>query len=322
MTRQRLGLWLAISSLLCAHAQQPNDGYSVQDNVPFLEGDPNFLFLGNSYTSQNDLAYLVTNLLEAGVPEWDGKVQIQKRDPGGERFPGHLEETKGNQVLNQWLVNPATRWKWKWVILQDQSQVPGFVGVPGNGPGGREYKQSLQAARSLNQLIQDNGAQTLFLQTWGRRHRDDRNPNLFSDFPTMQAHITEGYRTYWQATTTDSRPTYVAPAGLVYQTIYDDLKFSGKDPTSPGSLFHELYQSDGSHPSIAGSYLAALTIYTTITGKNPKLVAWFPSELDPIVGTQLQDAVNRTILQTHASHTIEYPWHLPWPNHDPSSMEL
>jgi hypothetical protein len=192
----------------------------------------------------------------------------------------------------------------------------------GAGSGGQLFDDSLAAARALNNIAAENGAQTLFLMTWGHRHGDqERNPQLYPSFLTMQRYLAEGYMRYVKETYTkqEERQTFVAPVGLVFETIYNDDVEAGLIPTHPGTLFYELYSDDGSHPSLAGSYVAALTIYTTITGKNPKEVVWFPpttTNLGRVEYERIQDAVSRTILETYASQAIEYPWEMPWANDD------
>ena len=299
----------------------------LTDTVPFLEGDPNFLFLGNSYTNYNNLPSMFQNFVEHDIalntdtilPGWKDKVRVEQRSPGGEKLAGHLHQLDGSQgsstPLQKWLVNPETRTHWKWVVLQDQSQIPGFCKLQGGA--GDEYANSLAAAQELHKrYIQPNGAQTVFFMTWGRRTFDNRNRGIYPDFLTMQSLLTEGYQQFWQATTTTTQeqPTYIAPVGLVFQTIYHDSKRRGEDPTVKGSLFFDLYAGDGSHPSLAGSYLAALTLYTTITGKDPEhTTTWCHPKLEPSVCRSIQNAVRRTILETYDSGAIVYPWKLSTP---------
>ena len=127
----------------------------------------------------------------------------------------------------------------------------------------------------------------------------------------MQTLLTEGYQHYRQATTTKDRKTYIAPVGLVFETIYHDVISRGDDPTVPGNLFFDLYAGDGSHPSLAGSYLAALTLYATITGKNPEHpTTWCHPKLASNVCQRIQNAVRRTVLETYTSGVIVYPWKL------------
>lgn len=324
-------LFLFSMVLTATSSQEPP--LLLADTVPFLEGDPNFLFLGNSYTHSNNLPAIFQNLVEHDaaasiIPGWKDKVKVERRDPGGERLAGHLKQLDGSKgpqtALRQWLVHPETRRDWKWVVLQDQSQLPGFYGL-GHGQGGQEYDSSLLAAEEMNKnYIQPNGAQTVFFLTWGRRNGDNHNRAMYPNFLTMQKLLTEGYRRYWQATTTAERPTYIAPVGLVFETIYRDIEKRGEDPTAKGTLFYDLYVRDGSHPSLAGSYLAALTLHTTLTGKNPKEGTWCHPQLDTNVCSAIQDAVHRTILETYASGAIEYPWQLSWQSAEtkPGSSEL
>ena len=45
----------------------------------------------------------------------------------------------------------------------------------------------------------------------------------------------------------------------------------GGTPTNSGNTFYNLYTNDGSHPSLSGSYLAAVVLYATITGNDPSV---------------------------------------------------
>ena len=97
----------------------------------------------------------------------------------------------------------------------------------------------------LDDLVAENGAQTMFYMTWGRRNGDGNNPGLFPDYLTMQEMITEGYMRYVQACSTSSRPVFVSPVGLVFQTIYNDLVRQDVNPPDEGTLFNRLYVGDG-----------------------------------------------------------------------------
>ena len=288
-------------SLLLALATTLPIPIKAQD-IPFHDGDPNFLFVGNSYTSYNSLAQTTASILKDGIPEWEELLDASSYNPPGRSFTRHLDELEDGSPLQGLLqTNPQN---WKWVVLQDQSQTPGFWEFAGPGS---IFTNSLNAATELDDMVAATGGQTMFLMTWGRRERDSNNVELFPDFLTMQGKLTEGYLRYVQATSTNRRPTYVAPAGLVFQTIRNDLVVQGINPSDPGTLFRQLYQNDGSHPSVAGTYVAALTLYTSMTGQSPKDINWFPDGLDPAVGREIQDAVSRTVLETFGSGVITYP---------------
>jgi hypothetical protein len=285
----------------------------------------NLLFVGNSYTAGNDLASLTKELVEA---EWASRVFTQSHHPGGVTFYDHVkhatEEANSWSIrsmgletesdLHTWLVKRPE--KWNWVILQEQSQIPGFYQIPGF-PKEVSFKTSEESAAKLNSLIRKiPHAETLFLLTWGRKEYDERNPDLYPDFKTMQHRLTHGYKRYVRATSTKSRPTYVAPVGLVFERIYEDIKKAGLDPAEEGSLFDQLYMEDGSHPSLAGSYVAALTIYATIMGDDARNVYWRPDGLEREVALAIQDAVSRTIAYTASHDIITYPWHHESPDVD------
>ena len=166
----------------------------------------------------------------------------------------------------------------------------------------------MASCQELDELVQKiPGAQTLLYNTWGRRSGDERNPGLYPDFLTHQWRLNQGYEKYLEATTTPERPTFVSPVGRVFEAIYMDIKGQSKDPLDQDSLFYQLYGPDGSHPSVAGSYLAALTMYASMLGEDPREVKWIPEEVDPDMAKQIQRAVAWTFLETIAMG-MTYPW--------------
>ena len=128
----------------------------------------------------------------------------------------------------------------------------------------------------------------------------------------MQEKLTEGYRRFVEATSTSDRPTYMAPVGLVFKTIHDDIANTGKDPTEDNTLFSKLYDGDGSHPSPFGTYLSALTLFSSMTGKDPASITYLIKGVDGNTAKEIQDAVSRTILETFESQEILYPWTTSW----------
>ena len=51
----------------------------------------------------------------------------------------------------------------------------------------------------------------------------------------------------------------------------------------------ELYQADKRHPSLIGTYLAAATVYATLTGLSPETNA-FSADIDPELAKALRAA--------------------------------
>ncbi len=76
---------------------------------------------------------------------------------------------------------------------------------------------------------------------------------------------------------------YLSPAGSAFYDVY---------------INHpeiELYQNDGSHPVLAGSYLAALCHYATVYGKSPVGVSFVPNGISADVALILQTAAHRAV---------------------------
>ena len=300
---------------------------------PFLEQDQNILFIGNSYTGYNQVAELVKYALETGVPDYTNHVHVESHTPPYETFAGHWKGLeKGDTFspfsfdyyyrshhLQRWLLpnNSVNTDKinrhWKWITLQNHSVQAGFCKSPDGTKQKAIFDESLQAAKKIHNVIMEHypSSNTLFILTWGRLGRESSNPDLYTDYLTMQQLLFEGYQRYVAETSTAKRPTYIAPVGLVFRTIYNDLVAAGNDdPTQPGNIFYDLYDQGDHHPSLAGSYVYALTVYATLTGRDvvDDLEEWVPAGLDLEVARTLRDAVRRTIQETVETMAIRYPW--------------
>lgn len=256
------------------------------------------LFVGNSYVFTNDLDQVVEALFASEDAASWGDAPFARLAQGGYRFVDHVAQTEASgSAWQDALVTGST--DWGWVVLQEQSQIPGFPHSEA------EWVNSLAAADTLDGLVEERSDQTVLLMTWGRRDGDATNPSLYPDFPTMQARLSEGYRTYADELSTEARPVWIAPAGLAWQAVYDEVVAEGGDPLAPTSPFYALYVSDGSHPSVGGTYLIACVVYATVTGDSP-VGAWAPEPLDATVAAYLQDVAARVVLTDDP--TILYPW--------------
>jgi hypothetical protein len=271
------------------------------------EAELNLFFIGNSYFCSNNLPDLTQQALQG----LEIKAGIKSHNPPGETFNGHLENLQGdghkatNHVLYRFLWNDKQLKSWDWVLLQNQSQLPGFIhDVP------KMYNDTVDDVQRLTTAIrvQHGTVNFLFVMTWGRRNFDKGNPVVYPNYLTMQSKITDGYLHYVKATSTPDRPSFVAPVGLVFQTIYNEILAKREDPAKAGSLFHELYHRDGSHPSLAGSYVCAMTIVATLVEVDANDLQWTPPQMDPDLARQLRAAVSSTIQETVANGTVTYPW--------------
>lgn len=194
------------------------------------------LFIGNSYTASNDLPNLVSRLATS-----TGDTLIYESvTPGGYRFQQHatLAETRTKIQAGNW----------DYVILQEQSQLPAFGDA-------QVAAQVYPYARMLDSMVKEYNpcASTLFYMTWGRKYGDVDN------CPYMPVLCTyEGMDSLLQLRYTimaENNQAAITPVARLWRALR----------TEHPSI--DLYVSDNSHPSIAGSYAAACAFYTMMFHK-------------------------------------------------------
>ena len=251
------------------------------------------LMYGNSYTAANGLDGLVQDLLREV-----GDANVSANAGGGMTLEGH--RAKVNASGDAWNTSLSGQ-AWDVIVLQDQSQIPGFPRTQS------DWVDSKDAAIALTERIDDEGADVMLLMTWGRRSGDSMNTVRYPNFTAMNDHLLQGYLDYASNATSahPSASVYVAPVGLAFAKIHDDLLAAGTDPDQSGTLFHDLYTSDGSHPSLHGSYLAATTLHAAIHGGSPVGLA-VPSGINASAGQTLQLAAAHAVFNATSSWT--YPW--------------
>ncbi len=286
--------FLMIISSISVNLLLPKESELLPPEVIFDSGNNSLevLLMGNSYTQGNNLDSLSESMFQNDV----SNANVDQLSGGGLNLDDHANrvQTSGDQ----WNTT-LNSGNWDWVVLQDQSQIPSF-------PTTEQYWQnSKNGAIILNDVIKDNGGETVFLMTWGRRDGDSQNQLRNPDFLTMQDNLEAGYLMYAENVSTTSRPVWIAPVGLAFKHIYDDVVASGGTPETAGSSFYELYSSDGSHPSLSGSYLAACVIYATITGSNP-VGHNGPNGLSASRILELQEAAAATVF--NETQNLVYPW--------------
>ncbi len=217
------------------------------------------LFIGNSYTYVNDLPTLLATIASSN----GDFVSHDSQTPGGATFQVHA----GNSVTYQKIQQEA----WDFVVLQAQSQEPSFPDVQVN-------TSTLPFAQQLADSVYANNfcSEVLFFMTWGRENGDPQWQPI-STFEGMNTRLRNAYLRM-----ADSVQGSVSPVGSAWRFVRENY------PTI------QLYSADGSHPSYAGSYLAACTFYSAIFRKT--------AVGTPFIGTlSAQDALN---LQTAASLTV------------------
>ncbi len=214
------------------------------------------LFIGNSYTSVNDLPTIFAKLARSG----GHRVETGTATQDGSTLADHAGSAGTTTALTS-----AT---WTLVVLQEQSQIPAVDQF-------RET-QMYPAARTLVAMVRRAGAQPIFFITWA--HRDGWPEDGLADYSSMQSAIDDGYLTIAR-----EQHAAVAPVGFAWQTL---LGQQG----SPG-----LWQDDGSHPTEKGTYLAACVFYATIFRESPKGLTYHSSLSDAEAST-LQQVAAVTVL--------------------------
>jgi hypothetical protein len=167
----------------------------------------------------------------------------------------------GFTLGDHWLYNPTrtaiSSGDWDVVVLQEQSQRPVL-----------EPDSFYYFARLLNGEILRTYSETAFYMTWARQ-----------DDPPMIEPLAAAYDSMGRAL-----GAQVAPCGRAFQRV-------AQEDTS----IH-LYDTDGSHPSVWGTYLAGCVFYATLVHESPEGI---PYVSDP----QITEA-QRDYLQTVAWETV------------------
>lgn len=195
------------------------------------------LFIGNSYTYVNDLPLLFTQLSASG----NKIVQTDMNAPGGYTLEQHKTDANTLSKIRQGI--------WNYVVLQEQSQTPVIEYL--------RYNSMYPSARWLDSLIKANNGNTAFYMTWGRKYGGQQcigaycSP-VFSDFYHMQDSLKSSYKMI-----SDSLNSLLCPVGEAWK------RAKQIDSTV------DLWQSDDSHPTLKGSYLAACVFYSAIFHVSP-----------------------------------------------------
>ncbi len=232
-------------------------------NTSFAQLSKRALFIGNSYTAYNNLPQLTSDVaLSAG-----DTLVVASNTPGGYTFEGHLGNTASMNLIDEG--------NWNFVVLQQQSQMPAF-------PLAQVEVETFPFATQLNDSILAHSpcAETVFYMTWGRENGDQQNcanwppvctyegmDDLLRERYLMMAEMNQGV---------------VSPVAVVWRFLREN---------HPDI---ELFSSDGSHPSPAGSYVAALCFYTTFFRKSP-LNALYDYTIDNTQESTIRQVVHELV---------------------------
>ncbi len=176
------------------------------------------LFIGNSFTTRNDLPTLLSVIAKAGKG-----ITIESKviSAGGASLRRHW---------NAGAASTITSAKWDYVVFQEQSTLPV-----------KNSNRFHENVREFVPAMKESGAKMVLFMTWARKNE-----------PENQSLLTDSYNKIGKEIGAS-----VVPVGTAWQK----LVAKHDKPV--------LHAADGSHPTIAGSYLAACTFYTTLFGGDP-----------------------------------------------------
>ena len=187
------------------------------------------LFVGNSYTYFNNLPAVLEQLANNVQP---GSLEAKMVVAGGATLKSLWENGEALKSIQQG--------EWTYVVLQEQSTLG--AGPRENGiPQINDPAIFFEYARRFDAEIHKAGAKTVFYLTWARR-----------DSPQNQAKLTAAYTSIAK-----ELGAVLVPVGPAWEISIHD---------KPGIALHQV---DNSHPTPAGTYLAACVFYAVLFKRNP-----------------------------------------------------
>jgi hypothetical protein len=213
------------------------------------------LFIGNSRTYYHDMPFMLRKIADsARSPE---RYRIVVQAPGGATLEDHWNTPGVRALLKQ---------RWQTVVIQAQSSE--HLSDDDDANFHRYGARLIGEAR-------ENGATPLLYVTW--RYADDfeyyqSRPELRSRYYDMMQ---------------NSHRRLAASTGVEMVNVGEAWeRLLGEHPT------FSLYE-DGNHPTVHGSYLAALVIYGSLCGRNCSDVSYIPAGISAADAAQIKNVARR-----------------------------
>ncbi len=238
-------------SLISEKPLPSEEGISALIHIPPNQekiGKLDILFIGNSYTFMHSMPLMVANIAKSDTKNAI-ELNIQSVAFSAARLKDHWADERAKQILQQ---KP-----WDFVILQDQSDWATHEdGIIDNHAYITRFKQ---IAKQTNEK-----ALVAVFKTWPKQ-KDSAwytNPDTrktLRNYEYMRLAIDQNTRKNANKANLD-----IVPAGDYWLYILDN------------NIPISLYSADGSHPSVAGSYLNALVFYRYFTMSDLNNVTYIP----------------------------------------------
>jgi len=195
------------------------------------------LFIGNSFTTKNELPDLLSEIAKAGMGI---NIEYKVISAGGASLRRHWNGGAANTIISA---------KWDYVVFQEQSTLPV-----------KNSNRFHENVREFVPAMKESGAKMVLFMTWARKNESEN-----------QSLLTDRYNKIGK-----ELGASVVPVGTAWQRL-----IAKHDKPV-------LHAEDGSHPTIAGSFLAACTFYATLFGGDP-------TKLESDIGNLTND--ERSLLQ-------------------------
>ena len=264
--RKLISLILAVVMLLpiLAGCNAPEE--TENPTTESIDADPTVkvLFVGNSYTN-----IMVPDLFEefAIAAGYEVKISsVVKNSWTLEKFASPNDS--GGQRLSNMLSGEK---EFNYVVLQEQSIRPALD---------EELSLFYSAVRDLSARIKAIGATPVLYSTWGRKTGSTAltDNNLTNESMTWK--VAASYQAIGK-----ELGLPVAYVGLAFYDVY----------TSQSKI--DVYDPDKTHPSYAGSFLAAATLFATIFNVDPTTVPYI-GRLTEQEATSVKEAARDAVFAT------------------------
>ena len=263
------------------HDRDPDDPYRI-------------LFLGNSLVFFNDMPKTFEAMTRAqGIP-----VYVEALTQGSCTMSLFASTTVDIGYQANYKL---TTEEWDYVIIEPSRRATPFEDTV--------FNAELDAAEVLDELIQGAGGETVIYSVWGLnkgttgvyQQNGIDAPKIGEHEITRSAHC--NYMNYFgEAVSRRLGGRKIIRAGYAYENCI------AQHPLRELNIYH----TDEQHPSPAGSYLIACTIYDTIFGEAIGGTRYTGS-IDSTVAVQLQDIADATMMDGVVP-TLDP---IPWPTDDP-----
>lgn len=235
------------------------------------------LFLGNSLMFYNDMPAIFEALATAAGKD----IHVSSITKGSATISHFADETDPLGLRTREALSAQ---HWDYVVLEPSRRIS-------------PYEDSVlhaetQAAKVMQQLAAQAGAKILLYAVWGNNdgivkecvaEAPPHMPFVGKHACARDAHAQFLHRVSHYISN-ELGGVAIAEAGLAFETVMHD------EPTI------ELYHTDLRHPSPAGSYLAACTIYATLFGEKTE---GNPHHASLPCAALLQETADRVALHGH-----------------------